>query len=95
MLQTADGKGAELFEFNYMIMQSYDFLLSARSIRLQHAVRRRRPVEQYAGGNGSDPQKDRKKCLCNDDYSADEQRRQKMGKTANGAVWLDPKKRRL
>ncbi len=26
MLQTADGKGAELFEFNYMIMQSYDFL---------------------------------------------------------------------
>ena len=39
----------------------------------------RRLLEQYAGGNGSDPQKDRKKCLCNDDYSADEQRRQKDG----------------
>ena len=36
-------KGLSFLEFNYMIMQSYDFLHAVPEIRLQHAVRRRRP----------------------------------------------------
>ena len=43
-------KGLSFLEFNYMPMQSYDFLLPVPALRLQHAVRRQRPVEQHAGG---------------------------------------------
>ena len=37
-------KGLSFLEFNYMIMQSYDFYHLFQHVRLQHAVRRRRPV---------------------------------------------------
>ena len=40
-------KGLSFLEFNYMIMQSYDFYYAVPEVRLQHAVRRRRPVEQH------------------------------------------------
>ena len=34
-------KGITFLEFNYMLMQSYDFLHLARGVRLQNAVRRK------------------------------------------------------
>ena len=47
--------GLSFLEFNYMIMQSYDFLPSVPGVRLQLPVRRRRPVVQHAGRPGADP----------------------------------------
>ena len=52
-------KGLSFLEFNYMIMQSYDFYDLVPEVRLQFAVRRRRPVEQHARRHGAHPQKAR------------------------------------
>jgi tyrosyl-tRNA synthetase len=75
-----------------MIMQSYDFYHLFQTLRLQHAVRRRRPVVQHAGRHGAHPRK-----LGKDAYAMTitlllNSEGKKMGKTASGAVWLDPNK---
>ena len=69
-------KGLSFLEFNYMIMQSYDPL---PALRLQYAVRRRRPVEQYARRHGADPQEARQGRARHDHHAADEQRGQEDG----------------
>ena len=47
-------QGLSFLEFNYMLMQSYDFMTLYREVRLQSAVWRRRPVEQHAGRTRAD-----------------------------------------
>ena len=86
-------KGLSFLEFNYMIMQSYDFYYLFQHIRLQYAVRRQRPVEQYAGRHGAHPPQAGQGCPRHDHHPADATLEgKKMGKTAGGAVWLDPNK---
>ena len=54
--------------------------LSFLEFRLQYAVRRRRPVVQYAVRDRPDPEKTgQNRCLCHDDHFVDELRRQKDG----------------
>ena len=48
-------RGLSFLEFNYMIMQSYDFYMLVPEVRLQYAVRRGRSVEQHVGRHGADP----------------------------------------
>ncbi len=72
-------KGLSFLEFNYMIMQSYDFYSHVPDGGLQHAVRRRRPVEQYAGRHGADPPQAGQGRLRHDHHAAAEQRGQEDG----------------
>ena len=44
-------KGLSFLEFNYMILQSYDFYML--KVRLQYAIRRRRSVVKYAWRYGA------------------------------------------
>jgi hypothetical protein len=57
MLQTEDGERVKLPGIQLHDHAELRFLRFVPKIRLQYAVRRRRPVEQHAGGNRADPQK--------------------------------------
>ena len=71
-------RGLSFLEFNYMIMQAYDFYaLYQKSIRI--SIRRRRPVEQYAGGHGADPPEAGQGRRRHDDHTAPELRGQEDG----------------
>ena len=72
-------KGLSFLEFNYMIMQSYDFLPHVPALRLQHAVRRRRPWSNMLGGTELIRRKARQRCLRDDHHAADRFPRQKDG----------------
>ena len=85
-------KGLSFLEFNYMIMQSYDLLLPVPALRLQYAVRRRRSVVQHAGGHRAHPPQAGQGRPRHDHHPAAQLRGQEDGKTASGAVWLDPNK---
>ncbi|MFR7442394.1 MAG: hypothetical protein ACLUUO_01350 [Sellimonas intestinalis] len=87
-------KGLSFLEFNYMIMQSYDFCMLYQKYGLQHAVRRRRPVELIClGGTELIRRKLRQRCIRDDHYRCLlNSEGKKMGKTQSGAVWLDPNK---
>ena len=55
-VQAAAGTtGLNFVEFNYRIVQAYDFLHLYRAVRLQAADGRLRPVGQYRGRRRSDP----------------------------------------
>ena len=72
-------KGLSFLEFNYMIMQSYDFYHMFQHRGLQHAVRRRRPVVQYAGRHRAHPPEAGQGRLCHDHHTAAQFRGQKDG----------------
>ena len=78
-------KGLSFLEFNYMIMQSYDFymLYQKYGCNMQFGG----PVEQYAGRYRADPEKAGQKRLCHDHHPSSEFRRQKDGQ--------DPVRRRM
>jgi len=92
-------KGLSFFEFNYMIMQSYDFyvLYKKHGVKLQcggddqwsnilagtELIRKKTSAE--SGGAGEDAYGMTFKLLLTSTG-------QKMGKTMAGAVWLDPEK---
>ncbi|MCL2368919.1 MAG: tyrosine--tRNA ligase [Oscillospiraceae bacterium] len=92
-------KGLSFFEFNYMIMQSYDFyvLYKQHSVELQcggddqwsnilagtELIRKKTAAD--SGGAGEDAYGMTFKLLLTSTG-------QKMGKTMSGAVWLDPEK---
>ena len=88
-------KGLSFLEFNYMIMQSYDFYQFCSSTQMQHGVQG--GDDQWSnmlGGTEAIRRKLRQGCprhgstitlLLNSEGK-------KMGKTAKGAVWLDPNK---
>ena len=68
-------------------------LLPVPALRLQHAVRRRRPVVEHARRHGAHPPQARQGRARDDHHAAHRTREgKKMGKTAKGAVWLDPNK---
>ena len=78
-------------------VQLYDhavlrLLLPVPALRLQHAVRRRRPVVQHAGRHRAHPQKLGKDAHAMTITLLLNSEGKKMGKTAKGAVWLDPEK---
>ena len=56
VLQAADGKGPVLPRVQLHDHAELRLLLHVPALRLQHAVRRRRPVEQHAGRHRADPQ---------------------------------------
>ena len=72
-------KGLSFLEFNYMIMQSYDFYYLFQDVRLQHAVRRRRPVVQHAGRHGAHPPEAGQGRLRHDHHPAPQLRGQEDG----------------
>ena len=92
-------KGLSFFEFNYMIMQAYDFyeLYKAHGVKLQcggddqwsnilagtELIRKKTAAD--SGGAGDDAYGMTFKLLLTSTG-------QKMGKTMSGAVWLDPEK---
>ncbi len=71
-------KGLSFLEFNYMPMQSYDFYYLFE-LRLQYAVRRQRPVEQYAGRHRADPPQAGQGRARHDHHPAAEQRGKEDG----------------
>ena len=92
MLQAEDGKGLSFLEFNYMLMQSYDFL----------ALYERYGCNMQFGGDDQwsnmlgGTELIRRK-LGKDAYAMTitlllNSEGKKMGKTQKGAVWLDPNK---
>ena len=72
-------KGLSFLEFNYMIMQSYDFYHMFQAVRLQHAVRRRRPVVQHARRHGAHPPQARQGRAGDDHHAAAQFRGQEDG----------------
>ena len=68
-------KGLSFLEFNYMIMQSYDFYYMFQ----QHAVRRQRPVVEHAWRHGAHPPQARQGRPRHDDHAAAQLRGQKDG----------------
>ena len=72
-------KGLSFLEFNYMIDAVLRLLLPVPELRLQYAVRRRRPVEQYARRHGADPPQAGQGRARHDHHAAAQQRGQEDG----------------
>ena len=78
-------KGLTFLEFNYMLMQAYDFLvLALPQVRLPARAGRRRPVEQHSGGRRPHPPQGAETRLCDDLYPAHDERGQEDGQDAEG-----------
>ena len=84
-------KGLSFLEFNYMIMQSFDFLTLYRNTAVTCSS-----AEMTSGANagwyGTDPQKAGQGCYAMTITLLLNSEGKKMGKTQKGAVWLDPNK---
>ena len=63
-------KGLSFLEFNYMTDAVLRLLLPVQELRLQYAVRRQRPVEQYARRHRADPPQAGQGCARDDHYPA-------------------------
>ena len=94
MLQTENGKGLSFLEFNYMIMQSYDFyeLYQKYGCNMQFGGN-----DQWSNMLGGTELIRRKLGPDADAYAMTitlllNSEGKKMGKTQSGAVWLDPNK---
>ena len=73
-------------EFNYMIMQSYDFYYMFQHYGCNMQFGRRRPVEQYAGRHRADPPQAGQGRLCHDHHPADRlPRAKRWARTAGNA----------
>ena len=64
-------RGLSFLEFNYMIMQSYDFYYMFQHYGCNMQFRRRRPVEQHAGRHRADPPQAGQGRLRHDHHPAD------------------------
>jgi tyrosyl-tRNA synthetase len=92
MLQAAHGKGLSFLEFNYMIMQSYDFLHLYENYGCNMEFGGDDQWSNMLGGTELIRRK-----LGKDAYAMTitlllNSEGKKMGKTQSGAVWLDPNK---
>ena len=72
-------KGLSFLEFNYMIMQAYDFYALYQNYGCNLQFGGVRSVEQYAGRNGTDPPQTRKRRKCDDDHTASQLRGKEDG----------------
>jgi len=85
-------KGLSFLEFNYMLMQSYDFLMLSREYDCKLELGGDDQWSNILGGLELCRRKDQKQVYGMTFTLLTNSEGQKMGKTASGAVWLDPEK---
>ena len=85
-------KGLSFLEFNYMLMQSYDFLMLAREYDCKMELGGDDQWSNILGGIDLNRRKDQRQVYGMTFTLLTNSEGKKMGKTAKGAVWLDPAK---
>lgn len=85
-------KGLSFLEFNYMLMQSYDFLMLSRKYGCKLELGGDDQWSNILGGLELCRKKDGKQVYGMTFTLLTNSEGKKMGKTQSGAVWLDPKK---
>ena len=85
-------KGLSFLEFNYMLMQSYDFLMLSRKYDCKMELGGDDQWSNILGGVNLCRKKDQKQVYGMTFTLLTNSEGKKMGKTASGAVWLDPAK---
>ena len=85
-------KGLSFLEFNYMLMQSYDFLMLSRKYDCKLELGGDDQWSNILGGIDLCRRKDSKQVYGMTFTLLTNSEGKKMGKTQSGAVWLDPKK---
>ncbi|MBQ7876172.1 MAG: tyrosine--tRNA ligase [Clostridia bacterium] len=85
-------KGLSFLEFNYMLMQSYDFLMLSRQFDCKMELGGDDQWSNILGGIDLCRRKDQKQVYGMTFTLLTNSEGKKMGKTASGAVWLDPNK---
>lgn len=85
-------KGLSFLEFNYMLMQSYDFLMLSRKYGCKMELGGDDQWSNIIGGIELCRRKDQKQVYGMTFTLLTNSEGKKMGKTASGAVWLDPEK---
>ncbi len=85
-------KGLSFLEFNYMLMQSYDFLMINRKYDCKIELGGDDQWSNILGGIELCRRKDQKQVYGMTFRLLTNSEGKKMGKTASGAVWLDPEK---
>lgn len=85
-------KGLSFLEFNYMLMQSYDFLMLSREYGCKIELGGDDQWSNILGGIDLCRRKDQKQVYGMTFTLLTNSEGKKMGKTASGAVWLDPEK---
>ena len=85
-------KGLSFLEFNYMLMQSYDFLMLNRKYDCKIELGGDDQWSNILGGIELCRRKDQKQVYGMTFRLLTNSEGKKMGKTASGAVWLDPNK---
>ncbi|MDO4562896.1 MAG: tyrosine--tRNA ligase [Clostridia bacterium] len=85
-------KGLSFLEFNYMLMQSYDFLMLSRKYDCKLELGGDDQWSNILGGLELCRRKDQKQVYGMTFTLLTNSEGKKMGKTASGAVWLDPDK---
>ena len=85
-------KGLSFLEFNYMLMQSYDFLMLSRKYDCKLELGGDDQWSNILGGIKLCHRKDQKHVYCMTFTLLTNSEGKKMGKTQSGALWLDPEK---
>ena len=85
-------KGLSFLEFNYMLMQSYDFLMLNRKYDCKLELGGDDQWSNILGGLELCRRKDQKQVYGMTFTLLTTSEGKKMGKTAKGALWLDPEK---
>jgi len=85
-------KGLSFLEFNYMLMQSYDFLMLSRKYDCKIELGGDDQWSNILGGIDLCRRKDQKQVYGMTFTLLTNSEGKKMGKTQSGAVWLDPVK---
>ena len=85
-------KGLSFLEFNYMLMQSYDFLMLSRKYNCKIELGGDDQWSNILGGLELNRRKDQRQVYGMTFTLLTTSEGKKMGKTAKGALWLDPEK---
>ncbi len=85
-------KGLSFLEFNYMLMQSYDFLMLSRKYDCKMELGGDDQWSNILGGLELNRRKDNRQVYGMTFTLLTNSEGKKMGKTQSGAVWLDPEK---
>ncbi len=85
-------KGLSFLEFNYMLLQSYDFLMLSRKYDCKIELGGDDQWSNILGGLDLCRKKDQKQVYGMTFTLLTNSEGKKMGKTASGAVWLSPEK---
>lgn len=85
-------KGLSFLEFNYMLMQGYDFLMLSRNYDCKMELGGDDQWSNILAGIDLNRRKDQRQVYGMTFTLLTNSEGKKMGKTASGAVWLDPNK---